>query len=147
MSRWYKIFARISFLTVVLIVMRIIGACAIWRPADDRSSTTGMFVIIKDVLIDPDSIAVDYDGEYLRRTSLSIANMNPGGMINSKSYSKLYFVEDKERDEVYFSTDGFHYEPVPFNEEDNVTTRAYRWMVAWFGPQENLLKCSYHHVP
>ena len=97
-----------------------------------------MFIVAPGSVIDPDSIELAYDDEYLRRSSLSIANMNPGGMINSKSYSKLYFVEDKERDEVYFSTDGFHYEPIPLNEKDNVTTRAYRWMVACLGPQDKL---------
>ncbi len=43
-----------------VIVTRIVCACAIRYPADDRASTTGMFVIAKDALIDPDSIAVDF---------------------------------------------------------------------------------------
>ena len=90
-----------------------------------------MFIVAPGSVIDPDSIDLEYDDEYLRRASLSIANINSDGMINANSYSKLYFVEDKERDEVYFSTDGFYYEPIPLNEKDNVTTKAYRWMVAF----------------
>ncbi len=70
MSRYYKLFARISFLTVVLVVTSIVCACAIWQPADDRAANTGMFIISKDALIDPDSIAVDYEDENLLRTSL-----------------------------------------------------------------------------
>ncbi len=44
---------------------------------------------------------------------------------------EYYFVEDKERDEVYVSTDGFHYDLIPLNEKENVTAMAYRWMFAW----------------
>ena len=83
-------------------------------------------------------IELEYEDGYLRRASLSIANIAPDGMIYSNSYSKLYFVEDKERDEVYVSTDGFHYDLIPLNEKDNVTAKAYRWMLAWLRPQEKL---------
>ncbi len=96
-----------------------------------------MLIVSPGSIVDPDSIEMEYEDGYLRRASLSIADIAPNGMIYSNSYSKLYFVEDKERDEVYVSTDGFHYEPIPLNEKDNVTTRAYHWMVAWIDPQEN----------
>ncbi len=97
-----------------------------------------MFIVAPGSVIDPDSIELEYEDGYLRKASLSIANIAPDGMIYSDSYSKFYFVEDKERDEVYVSTDGFYYDLIPLNEKDNVTTRAYRWMVAWLGPQEKL---------
>ena len=130
MSRWYKIFARISFLTVVLIVVRIIGACAIWRPADDRSSTTGMFVVAKDALIDPDSIAVDYEDENMRRTSLCIFNDNSTKMV------RMHFLEDKETADVYYSHDEAHYESVRFENSEDMTNRAYHWMLSWLGSWE-----------
>ena len=130
MSRWYKIFARISFLTVVLIVVRIIGACAIWRPADDRSSTTGMFVVAKDALIDPDSIAVDYEDENMRRTSLCIFNDNSTKMV------RMHFLEDKETADAYYSHDGVHYEEVRSENGEDMTNRAYHWMLSWLGSWE-----------
>lgn len=130
MSRWYKIFARISFLTVVLIVVRIIGACAIWRPADDRSPTTGMFVVAKDALIDPDSIAVDYEDENMRRTSLCIFNDNSTKMV------RMHFLENKETADAYYSHDGVHYEEVRFENSEDMTNRAYHWMFSWIGSWE-----------
>ncbi len=138
MCRYRILLSRIVLFTVLLLAGHIFLTCFVWKLEHGRTGGTEMFIVAPGSVIDPDSIELDYDGEYLRRSSLSIANTNPGGMINSKSYSKLYFVEDKERDEVYFSTDGFHYEPIPLNEKDNVTTRAYRWIVACLGPQEKL---------
>ena len=130
MSRWYKIFARISFLTVVLIVVRIISACAIWHPADDRAANTGMFVVAKDVLIDPDSITVDYEDENIRRTSLCIFNDNSTKMV------RMHFLEDKETADVYYSHDGVHYEQVLFENSEDIANRAYHWMLSWIGSWE-----------
>ncbi len=130
MSRWYKIFARISFLTVVLIVTSLVCACAIRYPADDRSPTTGMFVVAKDILIDPDSIAVDYEDENMRRTSLCIFNGNSTKMV------RLHFLEDKEMADAYYSHDGVHYEQVRFENSEDMTNRAYHWMLSWLGSWE-----------
>ena len=130
MSRYYKLFGRISFLTVVLIVVRIIGACAIWHPTDDRLPTTGMFVVAKDALIDPDSIAVDYEDENMRRTSLCIFNNNSTKVV------RMHFLEDKETADVYYSHDGAHYESVRFENSEDMTNRAYHWMLSWLGSWE-----------
>ena len=130
MNRYYKLFARISFLTVVLIVTSLVCACAIRYPADDRSPTTGMFVVAKDILIDPDSIAVDYEDENMRRTSLCIFNGNSTKMV------RLHFLEDKEMADAYYSHDGVHYEQVRFENSEDMTNRAYHWMLSWLGSWE-----------
>lgn len=130
MSRYCKIFARISFLTVVLIVARIVCACAIWHPADGRAPTTGMFVIAKDVLVDPDSIAVDYEDENIRRSSLCIYNVNSTKMV------RMHFLEDKETADAYYSHDGVHYEEVRFENSEDIANRAYHWMFSWLVSRE-----------
>ncbi len=134
MESVFNLFGRIAFLTVVLIVARIVCACAIWHPANDRAATTGMFVIAQDALIDPDSIVVDYEDENIRRTSLCICNANAQKMI--KSYARMHFLEDKELAEVYYSHDGVHYEPVRFENSEDTTNRAYHWMLSWIGNWE-----------
>ena len=134
MSRYYKLFIRISFLTVVLIVVRIVCACALWHPADDRATDTGMFVVSQDVLIDPDSIAVDYEDENIRRTSLCIFNIDSKNIV--LSYARMHFLEDKELADVYYSRDGAHYEEVRFENSEDMANRAYHWMLSWLGSWE-----------
>ena len=130
MDRYCKLFARITFLTVVLIVVRIVCACAIRHPVDERAANTGMFVVAKDVLIDPDSIAVDYEDENIRRTSLCIFNANSPNMV------RMHFLEDKEMADAYYSHDGVHYEQVRFENSEDMTNRAYHWMLSWLGSWE-----------
>ena len=130
MDRYYEVFARIASLTVVLIVASIVCACVIRHPADDRAADTGMFVVAKDVLIDPDSITVDYEDENIRRTSLCIFN------ANSKNMMRMHFLEDKEMADAYYSHDGVHYEQVRFENSEDMTNRAYRWMLSWLGSWE-----------
>ncbi len=134
MRRSYKLLVQISFLTVVIIVSSIVCACALWRPTDERAANTGMFIVSKDVLVNPDSIAVDYEDESLRRTSLLIYNVNTKDII--QSYARMHFLEDKELAEVYYSHDGIHYEPVRFENSEDTTNRAYHWMLSWIGNWE-----------
>ena len=131
MNRYYKLFAHIMFLTVVLIVASIVCACVIRHPADDRAANTGMFVVSKDVLIDPDSITVDYEDENIRRTSLCIFNVNSKNTVHS--YARMHFLEDKEMADAYYSHDGVHYEQVRFENSEDMTNRAYHWMFSWLG--------------
>ena len=130
MNRYYKLFARITFLTFVLIVTRIVCTCAIWHPTDERAANTGMFVVAKDVLIDPDSIAVDYEDENIRRSSLCIYNVNSTKMV------RMHFLENKETADAYYSHDGVHYEQVRFENSEVMTNHAYRWMLSWLGSWE-----------
>lgn len=134
MRRCYKLCVQIAFLTAVIIVTSIVCACAIWHPADDRAATTGMFVIAQDVLIDPDSIMVDYEDKNIRRTSLCICSANAQKMI--KSYARMHFLEHKELADVYYSRDGVHYEQIQFENSDDITNRAYHWMLSWLGRWE-----------
>lgn len=89
-----------------------------------------MFVVAKDVLIDPDSITVDYEDENIRCTSLCIFNGNSPNMV------RMHFLEDKEMADAYYSHDGVHYEQVRFENSEDMTNRAYRWMLSWIGSWE-----------
>ena len=134
MQRFCNCFVRSALLTVVLIMARIVCACALWHPADDRAANTGMFVVSQDVLIDPDSIAVDYEDENIRRTSLCIFNIDSKNIV--LSYARMHFLEDKELADVYYSRDGAHYEEVRFEISEDMANRAYHWMLAWIGSWE-----------
>ena len=83
-----------------------------------------MFVITKDALIDPDSIAVDYEDENMRRTSLCIFNANSTKMV------RMHFLENKETADAYYSHDSVHYEQVRFENSEDMTNRAYHWMLS-----------------
>ena len=139
MCRYRKLFFRIVLFTIIQLTGHILFTCCFtWGLKHGQPGGTGMFIVSPGSVVDPASIELAYEDGYLRKASLSIANIAPDGMIYSDSYSKFYFVEDKERDEVYVSTDGFYYDLIPRNEKDNVTAKAYRWMVAWLRPQEKL---------
>ncbi len=98
MCRYRILLSRIVLFTIIQLTGHILFTCFFtWGLKHGQPGGTGMFVVAPGSVIDPDSIELEYDDEYLRRASLSIANINSDGMINANSYSKLYFVEDKER--------------------------------------------------
>ena len=84
MRRYRILCSRIIWFMVLFWIENIFLTCFVLKLEHGRTGGTGMLIVAPGTVVDPYSIELDYDGEYLRRASLSIANMNPNGMINLK---------------------------------------------------------------
>lgn len=73
-------------------------------------------------IVDVDSTEVTYENDLIRMTSIKLVDImdNDDRPVSS---STMYFIEEKESADVYTSTDGKVYDPVPFeivNDPSNV---------------------------
>ena len=70
MCRYRKLLSRIVLFTVLLLAGHTLLTCCInWKLNHGQPGGTGMFIVSPGSVIDPDSIELAYDDEYLRRSS------------------------------------------------------------------------------
>lgn len=118
-----KCFVRAVLLAALFLSVHVAYRCFVYQPTDLRGPNTGMLILSKRVLMDPDSLEVVYEDGELRHSSILIVNIDEDNL--TKSFSKMYFLEEKGPADVFYSVDGANYEPVPFDQRENISNKAY----------------------